>query len=71
MADHAVTVASLNDPPGPRAKDICYQTWGQFNSGIGIDYLKKKWIGIGIETFLIGIEKYLIWSFLQKIKSKN
>ena len=25
-----------------------HQTWGQFNSGIGIDYLKE---GIGIEKF--------------------
>jgi len=36
------------------------QKWGQFNSEIGIDYL-KNWIsiekfGIGIEKFGIGIE---------------
>ena len=30
------------------------QTWGQINSNSGIDYLKKK--GIGIDKFLIGIE---------------
>ena len=45
---------------------------GQFNSGIGIDYL-KKWIEtekfwIGIEKFWngFGIEKFWIWSFLKK-----
>jgi len=29
-----------------RAKDICYQTWGQFSSGLGIDF------------FLNGIDKF-------------
>ena len=30
------------------------------NSGTGIDYLKNKWIGIGIDKFWIRIEKYWI-----------
>jgi len=29
-----------------------FQTWGQFNSRIGIDYLKRN----GIDKFGIGIE---------------
>ena len=33
-----------------------YQTRGQFNSGIGIDYFKTN----GIEKLLIGIEFFLI-----------
>ena len=36
-----------------------YQTWGQFNSRIGIGYLKNG-NGIGIDKFLIRIEKFLI-----------